>query len=142
MTAMLDAAKANRGKMLFSYSDMQNTQGENIAYVLEVKEEEMPLLAAIVPSNKNKAVKCQTKEEDLTEEIITKFVDDIIEGKFEPVLKSQPIPENNDEALKVLVGKNFNQIVQDTTKDVFILFYAPWDMFSKKYLKLFKELAD
>lgn len=30
----------------------------------------------------------------------------------------------------------------DPTKDVYVLFYAPWDMFSKKYLKLFKELAE
>jgi hypothetical protein len=52
-------------------------------------------------------LKCATKPEDLTVEIITQYIDDIYALKFEPVLMSQPIPEENDEPLKVIVGKNF-----------------------------------
>ena len=102
----------------------------------------MPILGAIVPSHKNKGLKCETKAEDLTLDVISKYVDDIIAFKFEPVLKSQPIPESNNEPLKIVVGKNFKEIVMDKNKDVLVLWYAPWDMFSKKYLKLIKELAE
>jgi protein disulfide-isomerase A1 len=41
-------------------------------------------------------------------------------------LKSAPIPENNDEPVKVLVGKNFKQEVLDSDKEVLVEFYAPW----------------
>jgi len=72
---------------------------------------------------------------------ITEFVDQVAEEKFNPIIKSQPIPETQG-ALKIVVAKNYNEIVEDESKDVFLLHYAPWDMFSKKYLKLFEQLAE
>jgi protein disulfide-isomerase A1 len=41
-------------------------------------------------------------------------------------MKSDAIPETNDASVKVVVGKSFNDIVLDTSKDVLIEFYAPW----------------
>ena len=45
---------------------------------------------------------------------------------MEPVLKSQPIPENNNGPVFEVVGKNFNELVIKNDKDVLLLFYAPW----------------
>lgn len=39
--------------------------------------------------------------------------------------KSEPIPEVNDGNVKVIVGDNWNEIVNDTTRDVFVLYYSP-----------------
>jgi protein disulfide-isomerase A1 len=47
-------------------------------------------------------------------------------GKLEPSLKSQPIPETQDESVFTIVGKQFDEIVFDDSKDVFIEFYATW----------------
>jgi len=47
-------------------------------------------------------------------------------GKLEPQLKSQPIPETQDESVFNLVGKQFDEIVFDDSKDVFVEFYATW----------------
>jgi len=41
-------------------------------------------------------------------------------------LKSEEIPENNNGPVSIVVGKNFESIVMDSTKDVLIEFYAPW----------------
>jgi len=41
----------------------------------------------------------------------------------------------------VVVGKNFNEIVRDTTKDVLIEFYAPWCGHCKKFAPVWEELA-
>jgi protein disulfide-isomerase A1 len=41
-------------------------------------------------------------------------------------LKSAPIPDTNDEPVKVIVGKNFKQVVIDTEQEVLVKFYAPW----------------
>jgi len=41
-------------------------------------------------------------------------------------LKTEEIPATNDEPVKVLVGKNFDQIVINNENDVLVEFYAPW----------------
>lgn len=70
------------------------------------------------------------------------FVTDFIGGKLEPYLKSEEVPESNDEGVKVLVGKNFDSIVNDADKDVLIEFYAPWCGHCKKLEPIFSELGD
>lgn len=56
------------------------------------------------------------------EELTQKFVD----GKLTPTLKSQPIPEAQNESVFELVGKQFDEVVFDDEKDVFVEFYASW----------------
>ena len=72
------------------------------------------------------SMKKYTLSEEITAENVLKFYDDFIRNKLENILKSEEIPEKNDDAVKVLVGKSFNDIVMDETKDVLVKFYAPW----------------
>ena len=58
-------------------------------------------------------------------EALEDFARQLVQGKLEPYLKSQPIPEQTGD-VKIVVAKNFEQIVNDKTKDVLIEFYAPW----------------
>jgi protein disulfide isomerase family A protein 3 len=58
-------------------------------------------------------------------EALEEFARKVVSGSLEPYLKSQPIPEQTDD-VKVVVAKNFDDIVNDDTKDVLIEFYAPW----------------
>jgi len=62
---------------------------------------------------------------DFSFEALEQFARDLIDDKLEPYLKSQPVPEQTED-VKVVVGKNFDEIVNDNTKDVLIEFYAPW----------------
>jgi len=41
-------------------------------------------------------------------------------------MKSEEVPATNDAPVKVVVGKTFNEIAMDETKDVLVEFYAPW----------------
>lgn len=62
----------------------------------------------------------------LTIESITKIVSKQLSGELAPTLKSDPIPEKNEEGVKVVVGNNFKDIVLNTKNDVLLEFYAPW----------------
>lgn len=53
------------------------------------------------------------------------FARKLVSGSLEPYLKSQPIPEQTGD-VQVVVAKNFDEIVNDNSKDVLIEFYAPW----------------
>ncbi|XP_061576706.1 protein disulfide-isomerase A3 [Cololabis saira] len=77
---------------------------------------------------------------------LERFLQDYFDGKLKRYLKSEPIPENNDGPVKVVVAENFDAIVNDEDKDVLIEFYAPWCGHCKslepKYTELGEKLAD
>ncbi|KAF5344150.1 hypothetical protein D9758_008908 [Tetrapyrgos nigripes] len=66
----------------------------------------------------------QSKE--LTPAAASEWVSAFVKGELEPQLKSQPIPDSQDEAVFNLVGKQFDEVVLDDSKDVFVEFYATW----------------
>lgn len=70
------------------------------------------------------------------------FVNDVIEGNLEPYLKSEPIPESQNEPVKIAVAKNFDELVVNNEKDTLIEFYAPWCGHCKKLAPAYDELAE
>jgi protein disulfide-isomerase A1 len=75
---------------------------------------------------------------DVSAEGVTDWVEKYLDGKLEPSLKSQAIPTEQTEAVYTLVGKSFEDVVYDDSKDVFVEFYATWYVFS--LLRLFLHL--
>ena len=74
---------------------------------------------------------------------IETFIDDFVSGKVKPVLKSEEVPSDNDSKnVKVLVGKNFNEIVNEEGKDVLVKFYAPWCGHCKAMAPAYNKLGD
>lgn len=75
---------------------------------------------------------------DNLEEFVTEFMAD----KLEPYLKSEEVPADNSDPVKVVVAKNFDEIVNNKEKDVLIEFYAPWCGHCKSLEPKYKELAE
>jgi len=61
----------------------------------------------------------------VTKESLGAFVNNYLTGTLQPNTKSQEIPVQ-DGPVVVIVGKTYDSIVNDATKDVLVEFYAPW----------------
>lgn len=79
--------------------------------------------------------------DEFDEDEIREFLNKLKKGKLTPQIKSQAIPKKNTGPVKVVVGKTFDQIVLDKTKDVLIEFYAPWCGHCKNLEPIYKELG-
>ena len=72
------------------------------------------------------------------------FLTQYNKGEIKPYIKSEPIPENNDEPgkVKIVVGETFNSIVMDKSKYVLFEMYAPWCGHCKKLEPIYQDLAE
>jgi len=66
------------------------------------------------------------QDAEITAELIEKFVQDFVDGRIEPTVKSEPIPKEQQGPVLIVVGKSFSNIVLDDSRDVLVNFYAPW----------------
>lgn len=67
---------------------------------------------------------------DQAKKIVSKevgqFIEDVLEGKIEPSIKSEPIPESQEGPVTVVVAHTYDELVINNDKDVLVEFYAPW----------------
>ena len=109
-----------------------------MASLLGVKENDLPCIIIADTQNQLKKYKMTRK---INEQNINTFISDWESGKLKQYLRSQDPPTKNLEAVKIVVGKTFDEIVLDNTKDVFIVFYSPKDNDSRSMARLWDELA-
>lgn len=116
----------------------------------EVKEDDLTLLGAkkgsealISVLHGGKKYVLESPEELLKTGAVESFLDDIKAKRAQPHYKSGPKPAQlvDDEGITVLVGKNFEEVVLDSKKDVFVEFYAPWCGHCKKLAPEWASLA-
>ncbi len=81
----------------------------------------------------------QTK--DVTPELVSEWVEQYLAGKLEPSLKSQAIPETQGSVYTV-VGKTFEEVIMDESKDVFVEFFASWCGHCKRLAPTWETLGD
>uniref|UniRef100_A0A665W6Z8 Protein disulfide-isomerase n=1 Tax=Echeneis naucrates TaxID=173247 RepID=A0A665W6Z8_ECHNA len=79
---------------------------------------------------------------DLTEDSLRQMCQEVFTGTAKPYYRTEEIPEDwNKGPVKVLVGKNFESVALDPTKNVFVEFYAPWCGHCKELAPIWDQLA-
>jgi len=115
-------AEKHRGAISFATIDAKAFGAH--AGNLNLKADQFPAFAIQDTVNNKKYPYDQDAK--ITKELIGKFVQQYVDGKVEPSIKSEPIPETQEGPVQIVVAHNYDEIVLDDSKDVLIEFYAPW----------------
>ncbi|KAK9162285.1 hypothetical protein Syun_003187 [Stephania yunnanensis] len=99
-----------------------------------LKEEQVPLIV-IQENDGGKYLK-----PNVAPDTIASWVKDYKDGKVNPYRKSEPIPEVNNEPVKVVVADTFQEFV-NSGKNVLLEFYAPWCGHCQKLAPILEEVA-
>jgi len=130
------------GKILFVKSGVSDGIQSRLGEFLGVTKDDLPTIRIVEPAEELKKFVYTGDAASISIADLEAFIGEWKDGKLAPHLKSEEIPENNDGPLTVLVGKNFHDIVNDSTKDVLVKYYAPWCGHCKKLAPIWDELAE
>jgi protein disulfide-isomerase A1 len=83
-----------------------------------------------------------SQDDSLDASKIEEMVDSYLAGALKPELKSKPIPVTQDGPVFELVSKQFDEIVFDDSRDVFIEFYASWCGHCKRLKPIWDSLGE
>lgn len=134
-------SKSSAGKLIHVYVDSAKADNGRILEFFGIKKEDGHVTRIIqLGEGVDKYAPDFT---ELSEENLAKFAADYLAGSLQKHLNSEEVPEDWDaKPVKVLVGKNFESVAFDESKDVLVEFYAPWCGHCKQLAPIYDELGE
>lgn len=115
-------AKKFKGEISFVTSGFKGQTGAEFANYFGVSKKQV---LGVIPVSEEEVDKFLF-EGEMTVENFEAWVNKFMERELEKYMKSQEPPKNNNKPVKVIVGKNFEDLVMNENKHVLVEFYAPW----------------
>lgn len=117
-----EVAKSFKGQILFLLVDTVDEELSRPTLMLYGADADEPVVTAFNYGDGSKFL----LEESLTLESLKEFCSQLVTGARHPYYKSQPIPLEEKDGVQTVVGKNFESVVFDDSKDVFLEVYTDW----------------
>jgi protein disulfide-isomerase A1 len=140
VAALKDAGLGLKSKIELAYALYEDSLGQRLAEFLGVSKAQLPA-ARIIRFQGEDIKKYAPNTDQINTENLLNFYTDYRTGKSKSTYKSEARPQSNDGAVKVVVGESFNEVVLDSSVDVFVMFYAPWCGHCKQLEPVYEELA-
>jgi len=134
-------AKDLKGEMRFITVNSDEEEHKRIMDFFGVELADLPSMRIL--KREDDMLKFKPELNELSEENIRSFVKQYLAGELKPHLMSEEVPEDWDkEPVKVLVGKNFEEVAKNIEKNVLVEFYAPWCGHCKQLAPIWDELGE
>lgn len=110
---------------MFVSVDADDEENGRVLEFFGLKAADVPAIRLITLKDEMSKYKFESTE--MTTSVLEDFVQSFFDGKLKAHLLSQEIPEDWDKnPVKILVGKNFDEVAKDQSKTVLVSFVAPW----------------
>ncbi|XP_053410780.1 protein disulfide-isomerase-like protein of the testis [Nycticebus coucang] len=133
------ASKEFQNKILFILVDADEPRNRRVFEYFRITEVNVPSVQIL---NLTSDARYKMPSDEITFRNLKTFGLNFLSRNAKKHQSSEDIPKYWDQGLvKQLVGKNFNIVVFDKEKDVFVMFYAPWSEKCRALFPLLEELG-
>ena len=122
-------------KYNFAISNKDDFQQELADFGLSSVSGDKPLITAWAGGLKYRM------EAEFSVDNLRTFVQQLEAGSLEPHIKSEAVPDNSGNTVKVAVARNFAELVTRSAKDVLVELYAPWCDHCRRLEPVLEELG-
>ncbi|KAI4355638.1 hypothetical protein L6164_004388 [Bauhinia variegata] len=133
-----DIARSFKSKIMFLFVDVNNENLAKPILTLFGLEESKDVVVAAFYNGLSSKFLLESKP---TRSNIEEFCNNLVHGSQPPYYKSQPIPDNTEASVHIIVGKTFENAVLNSNNNVLLEVFTPWCINCEATSKQVEKLA-